>query len=333
MKEGELRRVFIFDAFILRRRWLFFSIAIIAIFGILVYAFSAYYAPGTPVDVLDKAKTLTSYASEKEGLLALLSSGGLSAEEIGIAESRVKLLSFYLDSGTVSSDYVRAGYLSTLGAPYQGVSFAIKALGLSFPFMAIYVPYLLWQFLLSHGSFGSKNVMMSPISPKRQSIGDSLFVIFLALAPILIFLIIGSVGLGGSGALIMYERDGGYHSFGVPLLILSLSLSLIVFSLLVAAISFGASLLFKKDYAAYASPALVCVFFLALFSIMSVKSPTLSSLSESGLSAYFPLLSLYSLAFYPTGWAYWASLSAHLLAAVSILFLSYRSYRAWGYSL
>lgn len=333
MRGDGLKRVFSFDSFVLKRRWLFFAIAFLAIVAIFLYALSAYYSPGTPINALDKTKTLASYVSEKNELILLLSGGQLNEEETGIAEARLRLLSFYIDSGTVSSDYVKATSLSSLGSPYQGVSFAVKALGLSFPFMAVYVPFVHWQFVVSHGSFGSKNVLMSPTAPKTDFLGNSLYITALTMIPIILFAAMGSAGLGGSEALILCDGPSGYYAISVSLLLLSFLLSLVVFSLLMAAMSFAAALFFKKDYAAYASPALVCVFFLTLFSIMSVKSPSLDSLSETGLSAYFPILSLYRLSLYPTSWGYWVSLSAHLLVAMAIMFLSCKAYSNRGYRL
>lgn len=300
----------------------------------LLFALSAYYAPASATLMPDRAQELASYQKRVFYLNEILASGQLTPNETEAVNGEIHLLDFYLSSGTIAEDYVKTSGLSSLGSPYQGTAFAFKNIEAAFAFMSLFVPFSFYRYVFSHGALGSKNFAMAPLEKKKAFASNFLFSLLLISLPFLFFFLVSGLGIAwGGNSLILYEKDGVYHAFRAGFLLLSLFLSLSVYVGLLLGVCFLAALLFHQDYIALFSPLLLTLLILALFSIINLSSPTLSALEENDLASYFPLLSLYHLAFYPTAFPYWVSWVVHALFALGLFFLCYRHYAKEGYSL
>lgn len=328
------RKVFAFDFFLLKKERLFLPLILVLLLACLLYALSAFYSPSSALEIPDRAQALSSYQTRVNFLDDLLASGQLSPSETLAVQGEIRLLSFYLSTGSIKTDYVDPGELTSLGSPYQGVAFAFKNVAIAFPFMALFAPLVFYRTLFSHGAMGAKAFAMAPIEKKTAFRANALFALMIVAIPFLLFFLLSLIGILASGnPRILYDSGVAYQVVPASFLLLSLALSLAAYILFLWAVSFLAYRLFHQDYIALASPALLSLIFLALFALLSLSLPNLNALEKSPWAAYFPLLSLYHLAFYPLAYPYWLALGLHLLGAGLLFTLTYRHYAKEGYPL
>ncbi len=331
---SDSRKVFAFDFFLLKKERLLLPLFLILLLACLLYALSAFYFPAPALEIPERAQALSSYQGRVNFLDDLLASGQLSPSETVAVQGEIRLLSFYLSTGSIKTDYVNPGELTSLGSPYQGVAFAFKNIAVAFPFMAFFAPLVFYRTLFSHGAMGAKAFAMAPLEKKTAFRANALFAFGITAIPFLLFFLVSLGGILLSGnPQILYDFGAAYQAIPSSFLLLPLALSLAAYTLFLWGVSFLAYCLFHQDYIALFSPALLSLIFVALFALLSLSLPNLNVLESNPRAAYFPLLSLYHLAFYPLSYPYYLALGLHLFAAGLLFAMTYRHYAKEGFPL